>query len=378
MVVNLAERMANAGLAAMHDSRRAIADKLTSQDGANAVGKLGEVHNQTQGAHQMNDHVESNFGCYDNVAHMFRYATVENLSGIAQQMRNRDFFLPSANATGEAGRCGFYYRLPESMRESLVEMARLNAEGARQEGRKAMEAHGAHKLTTREERLQAALDLAVEKYAHAKELFEAWQRQRVTNITEADAHMVDMPEAQKLEFLRKQIEMRVLGCGMTQFATRWSSSADQRIGTVAHLREVLEEITFEEMTLRRQRRLPTEAAPPQFVTRERTQLGTADEDVLEVESRALFSAAELERKAEQAMQRRREAGISDNVEDLQQLRAPAFDDALVGKRLEVLWKYFDKADSNKATLIWASGRVVKVADGLQTKRSAKAKKVLPA
>jgi hypothetical protein len=89
MVVALAERMANAGLAAMHDGRRAIADKLTSQDGPNAVGKLTAAHANTQGAHQMNDHVESNFDCYDLVAHMFRYTTVENLSGVAQQMRNQ-------------------------------------------------------------------------------------------------------------------------------------------------------------------------------------------------------------------------------------------------------------------------------------------------
>ena len=87
-VVELAERMANAGLAAMRDTRRAIADKLTSQDGVNSAANLEEAHEHTKGAHQMNDHVESNFGCYDNVAHMFRYATVENLSGIAQQMRN--------------------------------------------------------------------------------------------------------------------------------------------------------------------------------------------------------------------------------------------------------------------------------------------------
>ena len=61
-VVALEERMANAGLAAMHDSLRAIADKLTSQDGANAVGNLSAAHEHTKGAHQMNDHVESNFG----------------------------------------------------------------------------------------------------------------------------------------------------------------------------------------------------------------------------------------------------------------------------------------------------------------------------
>ena len=100
--------------------------------------------------------------------------------------------------------------------------------------------------------------------------------------------------------------------------------------------------------------------------------------MIEVEARALFSTAELERKTELALERRRAAGISDAVEDMQPLRAPAFDSNLIGKRIEVLWKYFDKEKENEPTLIWASGRVVQVADGLTNKRTKAARKVLPA
>ena len=57
--------------------------------------------------------------------------------------------------------------------------------------------------------------------------------------------------------------------------------------------------------------------------------------------------------------------------------APEFNQALVGKRLEVLWPYNDK-DTGARVLIWASGCVVRVADGLTDKRSSKAKTVLPA
>ena len=58
--------------------------------------------------------------------------------------------------------------------------------------------------------------------------------------------------------------MRVLGCGWTQYATRWSSKADSRIGTVAHLQTLLEEIVAEEKSRSRftagtDRGLPTEA-----------------------------------------------------------------------------------------------------------------------
>ena len=127
--------------------------------------------------------------------------------------------------------------------------------------------------------------------------------------------------------------------------------------------------------------LPEEAALPQQVRRNLGQLGTVDEDAAEVEKRALFSAEELGRKADAAMQRRIEAGVSDSVEDLNggvnRGAAPAFDQALVGKRLEVLWPYTDK-DTGKRILIWASGSVTRVADGLSDKRSARAMQDCPA
>ena len=61
---------------------------------------------------------------------------------------------------------------------------------------------------------------------------------------------------------------------------------------------------------------------------------------------------------------------ADSVERMQPQEAPAFDQALVGKRLEVLWKYHDK-DTGEPILIWSTGRVARVADGLTDKKSAR-------
>ena len=80
-------------------------------------------------------------------------------------------------------------------------------------------------------------------------------------------------------------------------------------------------------------------------------------------------------------QRRVEAGIADTVERMQPHDAPAFDEALVGKRLEVLWRYWEKGANGEARqqhLIWATGRVMRIADGLTNTRSARARKILPA
>ena len=47
----------------------------------------------------------------------------------------------------------------------------------------------------------------------------------------------------------------------------------------------------------------------------------------------------------------------------------------MGKRLEVLWKYL--LPDGTSQLIWATGRVMRVADGLTDKRSQRAKNLLP-
>ena len=80
-VVALAEKMANAALVAMRDPRRAICSLLTSQGGEFCMGSDPSKHKATAGAHVTNCRVESNFGCVDILMRMFRYTTVENISG---------------------------------------------------------------------------------------------------------------------------------------------------------------------------------------------------------------------------------------------------------------------------------------------------------
>ena len=44
-----------AALRKLHDPKLALADKLTSQDGANCVGKSEQMHTDTIGVHTTND-----------------------------------------------------------------------------------------------------------------------------------------------------------------------------------------------------------------------------------------------------------------------------------------------------------------------------------
>ena len=392
MVVELAEAMANAALVVMRDPKRACAEYLTSQDGARAMGNVSTAeHEATVGSNQTNDHVESNYGVYDYCSRIFRNACAASLSGLTQQARAHDFDAPAnvahdrrkkkaADGDDAPAEGGFFFTLTKELQESLVEYTRRAAAGARADGRVELKEHDDAKLLRREERLTTLLNHAVDNYVYALELFDAWQASRAKSKAEVATVLKGKPEAQQLEYLRKQIEMRVLGLGWTKFATRWSSNKNARIGTVEHLTELLNEIILEEISLARLKRLPTEAAPPQDRLRELKQLGTLDADAAALEGKALFSVEELRAKAEQERQRRLAAGISDHVEDLNPDLVPPFDQALVGKWIEILWPYTvkDGAEKGEKKLIWATGRVVRIADGLTDKRSKRAQKLLPA
>ena len=386
-VTKLAEMMARAGIDVMRDPKRAIAELLTAEDGTPSACSSVAMHEATMGANVTNDPVEACFAKYDRASHMFRYATVENLAGVAQQMANHDFDMPpnvahdrrNSKAPAPEHTGGFFHTgLNVRLQESLTELGRLEAPKAAVNGRLSLAAHDQHKLEKREDRLQSLLDAAVLLFVESMELFKAWEASRATTRPQVEAAIKDKPEAQQLEYLRRQIEMRTKGLGWTQFATRWSSCSDARIGTVAHLKALLlDEIIPEERALERLEKLPTDACPPHLTSRDIPSLGELDADAESIERKSIFSAEQLKAKAEEEMARRVAAGIWDDVEALNPDEAPPFDQNLVDKELEVLWKYFDE-DTKQPHLIWAPMRVKRIADGLTDKRTKLARTLLPA
>ena len=375
----------------MHDKKIALADKLESQQGPNSYASNHNGHERTKGAHVNNDAVENKFATADYVMRTFRYMSVVNVSGCVQQRTAHDFDQPlrivsdrrkrkataAAQEEAETQRVGFFWRLTKELRHALVEMARRDAAGTRQAARKDQQAHDEEKLARREEALQRQLNSAVDRYAQALELYDQWVAQGARDRKQLDAALKGKSTTEKLAELRRQIEMRTLGCGWTHFKVKWGFDPDEKEETIkAWRKQLLDEIIPHEMTLRRQKRLPAAAAPPQVCSRITKVLGTTDTGALQLEAQGLFNVAGLLERAQVERARREAAGISDGVEAKQQAKAPLFNTELVGKWLEVCWPY--KGGDGKTVKIWASGQVKRVADGLTDKRSARAKKILPA
>ena len=96
-----------------------------------------------------------------------------------------------AAADSQPAREGFFWSgLNDRLRESVIEFGRLSLCDARQAGRVALVEHDSAKLARREERLTLLLNAAVEKYAFALELFQAWKNggQRATSRVQVNLH----------------------------------------------------------------------------------------------------------------------------------------------------------------------------------------------
>ncbi|KAL1520481.1 hypothetical protein AB1Y20_022061 [Prymnesium parvum] len=387
MTLEIIKTQATKALEKLHDKKVALADKLTSQDGANSFDKNQDAHERTKRAHVTNDAVENKFATGDYFMRAYRHTSIHNVSGLVQQRTAHDLDRPlrivsdrrkrKATPLEETESGGFFWNvLDDNLRSALVSMARHELAHALKVGREERHQHDEEKLARREESLQRQLNATIEKYAAALELFDAWKTQGVRDQEQLSARLQDRTVSDQLAELRRQVEMRTVGCGWVQFATKWSFDADQRSVTLEQWKQLLvEQILPHEAALRRQRKLPAAAAPPQLTARLVKTLGTADVDAARLEAAGLFNTSNLLARAEVARLRREAQGISDSVEVKQPPTAPPFDTNLVGKRLEVCWPYKENGTTVK---IWASGVVKRVADGLTDKRSAKARQVLPA
>jgi hypothetical protein len=74
VAISIAEIMANAALAKLHNPNLALLQWLTSQDGENAFGRRAAEHSATIGANTVNCFVKSNFGTNDSNQRCFTTA----------------------------------------------------------------------------------------------------------------------------------------------------------------------------------------------------------------------------------------------------------------------------------------------------------------
>jgi len=240
MAVELVAVMANAAVLKLHDPELALSNWLTSQDGKYAIGKQAVAHAATLGARTVNDAVESNFGVHDNVVKTFGTICPENASGITQQRHIHDF-APAPHVMFDLRHkegpdvlqkavLGLFGRLFENMQESLVEMARRNLADSRTRARHNVDEQKEYKKLRRLDKITKLLNATIDYYANGLELFDAWKARGAKDAKQVDAQLSNLgSEAAKVEYLRNEIEMRVVGLGWQQFRATSLSTTDTNV-----------------------------------------------------------------------------------------------------------------------------------------------------
>jgi hypothetical protein len=196
----------------------------------------------------------------------------------------------------------------------------------------------------------------------------------------------------KLDYLREQIDMRVIGLGFVEFKTAWSSSNDETVGTVDDLTAQLHDILVEERERRDCSELPAVAVVP--VMKRKTFRALGDPTVQAGQLADCIKAVpgeELLLLAEQRRMELEEAGEVDRLGDNMFENAPPLDDEVVGTQLEVCWRYWRaptaeeiaKGERRKkiGVKIWCEGEITHVANGTTTREnpeSARCKKLAKA
>jgi hypothetical protein len=223
-----------AALKKMRDPKLAIADKLSSQGGANAFDQNAQAHADCVALDGTNDRLaESVFGHYDYVLRRCPGISMEAAAAIGQAIRAKSF------AEG-----GAFHALPEHEQLALIELARESVRAERAVDREDHREHAEYHVHRRKTNSQQEL---VKRYALALSFFDRWRQRGVESVAAMRVALSEIATDQlKLDYLREQIEMRVIGLGFDEFKLAWSSSKDETIGTVEDLTEQLREVLIEQ------------------------------------------------------------------------------------------------------------------------------------
>ena len=175
-----------AGLRKMHDPKLAIANKLTSQDGAMSFAKAQQAHLDTIGFDATNDRLaESVFGRYDYQLRRNPNISMEAASALAQAMTAKSF---------EEG--GYFHSVPLHEAMALVELARLTVDEMRAVDRTHHGEHDTYVEEKRKSNSQLELDALVKEYALAITFFKQWQRDGVADAAAMRRALAALPKDQ--------------------------------------------------------------------------------------------------------------------------------------------------------------------------------------
>ena len=335
-LIELARVAAQGILDELHDEKKATWKYLSvSESTVSFLGCPKEVKEGLYGREATNDRSESALGGTTQQLQQYGRIGIANAAAISDAKRNGYFHRFSA--TGKKTK-GMFHQFDPKMRECLLTMAIEDSPVTVATNRDDLDRQREAKRKKEEMIEKKSLDKAKEELVEASYYWEmynsdvCWKGQQ--SIVRKMLGRLKSDSA-KLEALKENIRMRVIGLGWKQFTITWSHKGAKR--------SVDELATHLKMIIREEKRLTTQ--------------GSASRQLIESNTTATIDEDEFRKQAEELRRQREARGEGSIFSIMQPLYCPELDE-LISKRIDVLYSF--KLESGEKALRWCQGKVIKI------------------
>jgi hypothetical protein len=350
MVKVMACEVAECMLDELRDPKKATSDYLSSAGGKFSWGKTTEdEHYACLGKMATNDPAESTFASLTRQLQCFGRVLGVHASAIGQARVNGDF-----DSEVIHGCDGAYHRLSQNMRQSLMRFALSTAPVVRKAEKTALDKQREAKKQKQEFLRQKKMIAMQKEYVNALTYIDMFHSPACwKTVAEAKRLFRSLSSnASKLEAVKEQIRIRVVGFGWKDLHHPWSE------GGVAHSPETLLKHLVEVIIPEQQKREVPDEPKMELPSRKLTpQLGTKTPDVEALEIRYENEKKNAVVEAVRMREELEAQGIADRHEMLQPQR-PQVDENLIGVEIEQLWMFVEEDGTTVAQ--WCQGIVVGV------------------
>ena len=366
MAIELSFEAVTCLLIELANGNKATADYLSSADGKfSFINTSDDDHKATLGKVAVNDNAERPFAALTWQLQTFSCLGVQNAGGIAQARVNGDFRRDHQRMIKRVGErseeeqnseLGEFHKLPHELQQSLLSMAIKHAPKLRSETKKALFEQRESKRKRVEQLQEKQLKSAEEEYVLALYYHDKYDSEACwKTAAKVDEQLEQLrSNTAKLNALKEQIRIRVVGFGWTEFHITWSTKRVARTPDMLadHLKTILKAEASRPIPRDPPANLPTR--------KDVSTLGTLSKDVAAMDQARSENDQEFKASANQLRDERERDGFGDRYMEQQPVVMPAYD-TLLNKKIE---KLFEMTEPDTTTnLNWCQGEVMKVSKG---------------
>ena len=352
-LVQLARVAAQGILNELHDEKKATWKYLSiSGSHFSYQGCPSDVRNELLGREATNDRSESALGGTTHQLQKYGRIGISNAAAVSDAKTNgyfRRFTSQNSRKTK-----GMFHQFERRIRECLLTVAIEDAPQTVSVNREELDNQREAKRKKEEMIEKKSLGKAEEALVEASYYWDmyfsdvCWKgKQSIVKTMLARLRS----ESAKVEALKENIRMRVLGLGWKQFAITWSQKG---------VRRSVDELAMHlKMIIREERKLtpPTDPALEMPKRAVLPILGTATKQLLESEDTAKIDEKEFRERAAELRMQREARGEGSIFSVMQPLYCPELHE-LMDKRIDVLYSF--QLDSEEKVLRWCQGKVIKI------------------